>query len=189
MLVELPGDVKTDDAVKILKGSKDILYVEPNYKIYLMSTIPNDPYFPNLWGLHNTGQDHPVEEGGIDYGTEDADIDAPEAWDIFTGSQDIIVAVLDSGIDYNHPDLTVNMWINEQELFGDPNYDDDGNGYRDDIYVYDFVNDDEDSIDDHYHGTHCAGTMCITRPCTMVIPKRGTDAGGAEPRNLPCTAF
>jgi len=93
-----------------------------------LSTFPNDPCFPLLYGLHNTGQ-----TGGI----SDADIDAPEAWDIRTDANDIIVAVIDSGIDYNHPDLASNIWHNPGEIPGN-GIDDDGNGYIDDIYGYDF---------------------------------------------------
>lgn len=158
-VIELPKNLKVKDALKKYKYSKEILYVEPNYKLYLHSTIPNDPYFSILWGLHNTGQEHPLVGGGTTYGNEDADIDAPEAWDIYTGSQDVIVAVLDSGIDYIHPDLFANMWVNQAELIGDPNSDDDGNGYKDDIYGYDFADSDSDPNDYYLHGTHVAGTI------------------------------
>jgi subtilisin family serine protease len=127
-LVGLPANVKVADAITNLKNNKDILYIEPNYKIYLLSTFPNDSYFPNLWGMHNTGQSFPTEGGSTDYGTLDADIDAPEAWDIHTNASNIIVAVIDTGIDYAHPDLAANMWVNQAELVGDPNFDDDGNG-------------------------------------------------------------
>ncbi|MHC4362930.1 MAG: S8 family serine peptidase, partial [Planctomycetota bacterium] len=110
----------------------------------------NDPRFDDLWGMHNMGQTG---------GTVDADIDAPEAWDIATGSSDIVVAVIDTGVDYTHVDLAANMWVNEDEYYGTPGVDDDGNGYVDDIYGYDFCNYDPDPMDDHYHGTHCAGTI------------------------------
>ncbi|MBN1435955.1 MAG: S8 family serine peptidase [Sedimentisphaerales bacterium] len=137
-----------------MRARTDVLYVEPNYRAQAFATEPNDVQFSNLWGLHNIGQ----TVNGIT-GTEDCDIDAPEAWDIITDACDIVVAVIDSGVDYNHPDLVANMWINEAEYYGDPNVDDDNNTYVDDIYGYDFCNDDVDPMDDNGHGTHCAGTI------------------------------
>ena len=153
-LVKLPEGVTVEAALSKLKAAGDIIYVEPNYKIRLALTFPNDTRFDELWGMHNT------EQTG---GTEDADIDAPEAWNIITDSN-IIVAVIDTGIDYTHPDLADNIWINEEELNGEPNIDDDGNGYIDDIYGYDFCTFDDDAndpdpYDDHGHGTHCSGTI------------------------------
>lgn len=105
-LVKLPAGQKVEDALKIYNNTGGILYAGPNYKLEVMSTEPNDTHYQNgkLWGMHNTGQFG---------GTEDADIDAPEAWDIETDASDIIVAVIDSGVDYTHPDLSDNMWVNE----------------------------------------------------------------------------
>ncbi|MFZ5985815.1 MAG: S8 family serine peptidase [Bacillota bacterium] len=132
--------------------SKDdmVEYAEPDY-IAFVSEIPDDPDFPYLWGFNNLGQTE---------GTPDADIDAPEAWDIAKGSRNVVVAVLDSGIDYNHPDLIENMWRNPGET-PDNGIDDDQNGYIDDVYGWDFVNDDNDPQDDNEygHGTHVAGTI------------------------------
>ena len=118
--VKLPKGLSVQEALKRLNKRKDIISARPNYKIYLLSTFPNDMYLPNQWSLHNMGQRYPAEDGGESYGTEDADIDAPEAWDIHTGSQNMILAVLDTGIDYAHPDLAANMWVNQAELIGDP---------------------------------------------------------------------
>jgi len=157
-LVKLPPSVAVLDAAILFNQSPYVLYAQPNYKVRAM-VVPNDPLFIQQWGLDNNGQ-----MGGL----RDADIDAPEAWDIETGSADILVAVLDSGIDYTHPDLVDNMWINEGEVnepgvvdeevdFND--VDDDGNGYNDDIWGYDFVDDDFDPMDEQFHGTHVAGII------------------------------
>ena len=112
-------------AFEIYQDDPDVEYVEPNYYRHTSAT-PNDTYFARLWGLHNTGQ---YVRGSN--GTPDADIDAPEAWDITTGSSDIIIAVVDTGVDYSHPDLSDNMWSNTGET-PDNGIDDDGNGYIDD---------------------------------------------------------
>jgi subtilisin family serine protease len=149
-VVELPEWTTVEQALLALNGADGILYAQPNYEVKALSTFPNDPRFDELWGMHNTGQTG---------GTFDADIDAPEAWDIATGSHEIVVAVIDTGVDYTHVDLATNMWINEAEFNGSPGVDDDNNGYVDDIYGYDFCNNDGDPKDDHYHGTHCAGTI------------------------------
>lgn len=117
---------------------------------------PNDPQFSQLWGLINTGSNEP---GGRSPGQQGADIDAARAWDLTLGSKQVKIAVIDTGIDYNHPDLVDNMWTNMAEKNGQPGVDDDGNGYVDDIHGYDFANNDGDPMDGHSHGTHCAGTI------------------------------
>jgi hypothetical protein len=142
--------VTVQDALKTFNKTDGILYAHPNHQMKALSKFPNDPLFNKLWGMHNTGQTG---------GTPGADINAPEAWDISTGSSEIVVAVIDTGVDYTHPDLAANMWVNQAELNGIPGWDDDHNFYVDDIYGYDFCNNDGDPMDDHYHGTHCAGTI------------------------------
>jgi len=102
-----------------------------------------------LWGLHNTGQTG---------GGSDKDIDGPEAWDLLTGSKDVLVGIIDTGIDRNHEDLSENMWTNPNEIAGN-GVDDDQNGYIDDIHGWDFYNNDNNPHDDNSHGTHCAGTI------------------------------
>ena len=153
-LVKLREGTSIKKALAYYKSKAKVAHVEPNYMLSigttLLSTLPDDSSFSSLWGLHNTGQTG---------GKNDADIDAPEAWNITTGSSDIIVAVIDTGVDYTHPDLKDNMWTNDAELNGDPGIDDDNNGFVDDIYGYDFYNDDGDPMDDNSHGTHCSGTI------------------------------
>ncbi|MCG2721624.1 MAG: S8 family serine peptidase, partial [Thermodesulfovibrionales bacterium] len=152
-LVELQEDMNVKEAIELYKKDPNVEYAEPNYMLYALDVFPNDPSFNNLWGLHNTGQTG---------GTIDADIDAPEAWQITTGSSNVIVAVIDTGVDYNHQDLAGNMWKNLAELNGSPGVDDDGNGYIDDIYGIDTINNDTDPMDDNRHGTHVSGTIGAT---------------------------
>jgi subtilisin family serine protease len=155
-LVRLAEGTDLKTAIDKYKRKSGVAYAERNYIVGIGGRTPSapgtpdDPRFEELWGLHNTGQTG---------GTADVDIDAPEAWDITTGSSSVIVAVIDTGIDYNHEDLAANMWVNTAERDGTPGVDDDGNGFTDDIYGYDFCNNDGDPFDDHSHGTHCAGTI------------------------------
>ena len=148
--VRLPQGVSVEDAIALYRAHPDVVYAEPNYIVEALQTqTPNDPQFGDLWGLHNTGQ-----AGG----TLDADIDAPEAWNITTGSSTVVVAVIDSGTDYLHPDLVANMFQNTADC-NTNGLDDDGNGYADDCYGIDTFNNDSDPMDDNRHGTHVAGTI------------------------------
>jgi subtilisin family serine protease len=140
--------ISVKDAIALYSQDPSIEYIEPNYRISVEQT-PNDPSFSELWGLHNTGQ-----LGG----TPDADIDAPEAWDIQTGDGSVIVGVIDTGVDYTHSDLMNNIWTNSGETPGN-DIDDDSNGFVDDYYGWDFAYDDSDPFDGDGHGTHVSGTI------------------------------
>ena len=142
-----PGQV-TAATVQTLQANPDIEYIEPNYIVRIQQRLPNDPQFSSLYGLDNRSQSG---------GRADADIDAPEAWALQTGS-DVIVAVIDSGVDYTHVDLRDNIWTNPGEIAAN-GIDDDGNGYVDDLHGWDFYNNDNDPMDDNFHGTHVAGTI------------------------------
>jgi len=132
-----------------LEKDPNILYVEPNFRTHIEQVVPNDFEFDSLYAMQNTGF------GG---GKVGADIKATEAWSISTGSRDIVVAVVDTGIDYFHEDLRGNIWTNPREIPGN-GIDDDGNGFVDDVHGYDFVSEDSDPFDDHLHGTPVSGTI------------------------------
>jgi subtilisin family serine protease len=151
--LKLPKDMTVEEGLDLYRADPDVEYAEPNYYRYARATMPDDAEFGELWGLHNTGQ----QVNGTS-GTADADIDAPEAWDITAGSSEVIIAVIDSGVDYNHPDLYDNIWINPDEI-GANGTDEDGNGYVDDTTGWDFVDNDNDPMDPGEHGTHVAGTI------------------------------
>ena len=138
----------TAQVIEQYRNDPRVEYVEPNYEITI-DVIPNDLRFPELYGMRNTGQTG---------GTAGADIKATSAWDVFTGDPNLKIGVIDTGVDYNHPDLVDNVWTNPGEIPGNL-ADDDGNGYVDDIHGYDFVNNDGDPFDDNGHGTHVAGTI------------------------------
>ncbi len=147
-VVHLDSQVDVGAALDELRKDPNILYAEPNY-IFRTATAPNDARFPELYGLHNTGQTG---------GTPDADIDALEAWDRTVGSARIVIGVLDTGIDYRHEDLAANMWVNPREI-PDNGIDDDGNGVIDDVHGFDAITGNGDPFDDNHHGTHTAGTI------------------------------
>lgn len=136
-----------------LKDDPRVEFAEPDYIITIDTINTNDTYRNLLWGLDNTGQ---TVNNVV--GTTDADIDAPEAWGISTGSSNIIAGIIDTGVDYNHEDLSANIWTNPGETAGN-GVDDDANGYVDDIHGWNAISNSGDPLDDHGHGTHVAGTI------------------------------
>ncbi|MGZ3780351.1 MAG: S8 family serine peptidase [Pseudobdellovibrionaceae bacterium] len=143
--------------IKTLAQNPLVDIVEPNF-VYKINKIPNDPMFDQLWGMNNVGQADSQNRSGL----AGVDIGAVQAWDITTGSKDVVVAVIDTGIDYTHPDLVGNLWTNKAELDGQAGVDDDNNGIVDDIYGANFVNANKPTgnpMDDHGHGSHCSGTI------------------------------
>ena len=147
VLVRIVDGTSVAEAIAHLNGLDGVVYAAPDHVVTLRDTFPNDPSFAQQFGKHNTGQTG---------GTADADIDAPEAWDLATGSSEFAVGIVDSGTQTDHPDLQPNRWVNAGELGGAPGVDDDGNGYVDDLYGWDAYSNDG-SIPTSNHGTHVAG--------------------------------
>ncbi len=146
--IKLEGNLSVEQAIERLSRNPNVEYAEPNYEVRALLT-PNDPRYPELYAMRNTGQTG---------GTPGADIRASNAWDLFTGDPNLLVGVIDTGVDYNHPDLAANAWTNPGEIPGN-SVDDDNNGFVDDVHGYDFVNNDGDPFDDNGHGTHVSGTI------------------------------
>jgi subtilisin family serine protease len=153
-LVKVGTGQTVREAIDELEQRPDVRYAEPNWIYHATSTTPDDPLFGSLWGLHNTGQ----TVNGHTAGTTDDDIDAPEAWDRNRGRASTVVAVVDSGVAWDHPDLSPNIWSNSGEI-ADNGIDDDGNGKVDDVRGWDFAYGDNNPWDYDDHGTHVAGTI------------------------------
>ena len=150
-LLDVPRDrtySQVRDAVDSLRGFS---FVEPNF-VFQIEKTPNDPFVPHEYALNNTGSTP------LGASKADADMDAVEAWDITTGSAGVVVGVVDSGVDYTHPDLAPNMWRNPFEVPGNDR-DDDNNGYVDDVHGIDAAANTGNPMDENGHGTHVAGTI------------------------------
>jgi len=148
-------DGTTDEIEAATRARRDhrVEYAEPNYLFYPTETVPDDRYFDQMWGLFNPGS------GSIG-GKPGADIGATRAWDITTGSDDVVVAILDTGVDLVHSDLALNAWINPAEAMNGK--DDDGNGFIDDVNGWNFVSNNNitfETILGDAHGTHVAGSI------------------------------
>ncbi len=137
-----PPGTNLSAAAARLQATPGIRYAELPGTL-TVDAIPNDPSFGSLWGLNTRN---------------DVDIDAPEAWNLATGSASVIVAVVDSGLDLSHPDLAGQVWTNSREIPGN-GIDDDRNGYRDDVRGWNFITNTNNVRDDTGHGTHVSGTI------------------------------
>ncbi len=147
LILTFPANTDIHAVIDELKKDPKVEYAEPNYMMHAYA-VPNDTYYnssgawgqtyKDMWGLHK--------------------ISAEAAWNTSTGSSSIVVAVVDTGLDYNHEDIASNVWSNADEI-AENGIDDDVNGYVDDIRGWNFAYDTNDPMDDHGHGSHCAGTI------------------------------
>ncbi len=158
-----PGWMAIDDldnaspaaVVAQYRAFPEVEYAEENYEIRIPDSVdevgaavrPQDPQFGEQWALLNEGQ-----RGG----KQGADINATAAWALTTGSDDVVVAVLDSGVDYTHEDLAPNMWMRPASVAP---YRDDELGVVDDVHGFNAIDNDSDPMDQNGHGTHCAGII------------------------------
>lgn len=153
-LIHLNRGVSVEEAIRRAKEDPRVEYAEPDYFVYA-DTVPNDPRFLEMWGLSNLGCSVCTD------GQQVANIDAIKAWDITTGSDDIVAVVLDTGTDLQHQDLAANAWVNPREIAGN-NIDDDGNGFIDDVDGWNFFDGNNQtfkSVGEDLHGTHVAGSI------------------------------
>ena len=173
--------------LQALASDPAIEYIEPNYRLYPMETpISEDAGAANLWGLKNYGQ----SILGIK-GVAGVDIDLEKAWLVTQGNPEVLVAVIDTGVDISHPDLAGAIWTNPREI-ADNGLDDDFNGFIDDVRGWDFRNGDNsvfDSASTDKHGTHCAGTIAAAHdlygvvgvaPGVKILPLKFMDTSGGD---------
>jgi subtilisin family serine protease len=146
-LIRLTAGTQLKDAIRAYQRNHNVIYAEPNF-LYRALTTPNDPKFSQLWGLQNTGQN---------LGTSGADIHATQAWSLSTGSSNVVVAVIDTGIDYNHEDLTPNVWSNPSAYSA--NIDGVVINCAAGTHGFNAVTSTCDPLDDNGHGTHVSGTI------------------------------
>jgi subtilisin family serine protease len=173
-----------------LSASPGVIAAEPNWIYEALEVIPNDPAFDDQWGLSNTGQIHVITDPppASAQGVADADADVSDAWSVTQGSPDTVIAILDTGVDLSHPDLSPNLWVNTGETAAN-GIDDDGNGYVDDIDGYDFLRNDPSPQDNTVgHGSHVAGIAAaaannsiggagVCPACRLMILRAGDDGG------------
>jgi subtilisin family serine protease len=184
MLVNLKGKGDVASILSEIEKESGVEFAQQDYEVScevnLQETVPEDNYFDYQWGLHNYGQ----LIGG--FGIEGVDINVLPAWKITEGSQDVVVGVLDSGVDINHEDLQGSIYVNQNEI-PDNGIDDDANGYIDDVNGWDFLNDDNtvyDSVYGDLHGTYVAGIVaadknnigiCGVAPNVQIMPLKFID--------------
>jgi subtilisin family serine protease len=154
VLVQRPKSEPLEAALKTLRDDPNVTLAEPNY-LFKASRVPSDSEYGKLWGLNNIGN---LDKDGL-RGLKGLDINAERAWDITTGSKNVVVAVIDTGVDFKIPDLADNAWTNQAEANGKPGIDDDNNGYVDDIHGFNFVANNGNVTDDNGHGSHVSGTI------------------------------
>ncbi len=163
--VKIKDDAALQMMIESFENEPAIEFAEPNFIYRTMqsesnptdpvSNLPNDPEFSKLWGIQNVGQ---ADSAG-QVGTAGSDIGVVPLWQKgLTGSKDILVAVIDTGIDHTHPDLAANVFTNAGEIAGN-GIDDDKNGFVDDVHGWNFEAKSSNAKDDHDHGSHCAGTI------------------------------
>ncbi len=169
-----------DQVLAAYRSRPDVEYAEPN-PIISLCAAPNDWQYTNQWALQK--------------------VRAPDAWDTCRGSSEVVVAVIDTGVDCGHPDLQSNLWTNTTEQNGRPGFDDDNNGYLDDIHGYNFMYHNSDANDEHGHGTHCAGIIAavgnnrtdIAGVCwsARIMPLKvfGTDGDGTVADAIPAIYY
>jgi RHS repeat-associated protein len=147
--LELTAGQDPEQAAAELSRDPSVEFAEPNYLVTRDQSAPNDPRFKDQWALKNTGQSG---------GNPGSDVNVTTAWHETTGSSSTVIAVLDGGIDFSHPDLANSRWVNKAEVAGN-NIDDDGDGYTDDVYGWNWVYGTNDVGDEQGHGTSVAGVI------------------------------